>query len=261
MTPYDERSLCLVTRASLFRYVIFHPCLSSTNIEAYRLAMEGAPEGTVVIADEQTAGRGRLNRTWRSPRGVNFYGSFILRPPIPPDRAPQLTLVAGLAVAELLSLYRPGHVTIKWPNDILIDGRKLCGILTEMRARGEVEFVIVGIGININMKREDFPEDIRETATSLRDVCGVDIDRVEMVGKLVDNLEKWYRVFTRDGFRAIRDPWNVYAGLTGKVIRVIYKDEVETGTALGLDEKGHIVMRDGAGVIRHITAGDVYVEP
>jgi BirA family biotin operon repressor/biotin-[acetyl-CoA-carboxylase] ligase len=136
--------------------------LESTNTEALRLALENAPEGTVVIADGQSEGRGRLDRIWESPPSKNLYLSVVLRPDIPAASASLIPLMVGVAVADVISKYCPGRVRLKWPNDVLIDGRKICGILTEMRTRADrVHFIIAGIGVNINMRKLDFPREIR----------------------------------------------------------------------------------------------------
>ena len=236
----------------------FFPAIDSTNVKAHELALNGAAEGEVVIAEAQSRGRGRMTRVWQSPVGRNLYASVILRPPLPPSAAPQITLTAGIAVAELLSPYCPGRVAIKWPNDILIDGKKICGILTEMKSSAAgVDFVILGIGININMSREDFDPELRETATSLKIETGGTVDRLTLAGNLFALIEKWYIVLIEEGFKGLRHVFLAYTEMMGKRIQVVFNQEIETGVAVGIDDDGTIVMQDQAGAIRRVTAGDV----
>jgi len=239
-------------------HLYFFSTIDSTNTMAHRLAMQGAAEGSVVIADTQTRGRGRLERAWQSPPARNLYLSVVLRPPVAPSAAPQITLMAGVAVAELLSSYCPGKVTIKWPNDILVDGKKICGILTEMKSSAEgVDFVILGIGINVNMAWEDFDVPLRDTATSLRLETGATVDRLRVAGKLFELMEIWYRAFLDEGFLRVRDRFLVYTDLVGRKIQVIFKEDRQTGEAVGIDVDGTILMKDQGGAIVRVTAGDV----
>jgi BirA family biotin operon repressor/biotin-[acetyl-CoA-carboxylase] ligase len=233
--------------------------VDSTNTVACRLALDGAREGGIVVADAQIKGRGRLNRVWQSPRGMNLYTSTILRPKIEPAMAPQITLMAGLAVADLFSLFCPGDVSIKWPNDVLLRGKKACGILTEMKAAaGSIEFIILGIGLNVNMNREDFDPSLRETATSLQMETGMPCDRLDVISKQYNFLEKWYRVFLQEGFAGLRERWMRYADILGKRIRVVYKDEFQTGIVTAIDEDGTIRMQDDQGASHRVIAGDIH---
>lgn len=238
----------------------FHPLLDSTNTEAYRLAQKGANEGEVVIAEAQSKGRGRLERSWQSPPGLNLYLSIILRPAIAIFQAPQITLMTGVAVAELLSAYCPGKIVVKWPNDILINGRKICGILTEMKSSPlGVDFIVLGIGINVNMTPKDFAPELRDIATSLCIETGSATDRLAVAGKLFQLLEKWYRTFLREGFKGIRDPFLAYSDLEGKPIQVVFRDDVQIGVAAGIDEDGSILLKTKDGEIRRVMAGDVSI--
>ena len=188
------------------RRIEYYEELESTNTEALRLALEDAPEGTVVIADGQSEGRGRLDRIWESPPSMNLYLSVVLRPDIPAASASLIPLAVGVAVADLISRYCPGRVRLKWPNDVLLDGRKICGILTEMRTRADrVHFIIVGIGVNINMRKLDFSREIRETATSLRIGTECEIERLDVAIRLFEFLERWYRIFLSGGQDHIRE--------------------------------------------------------
>ena len=240
--------------------VHYFPEVDSTNIRAWRLAMADATEGTAVVADSQSRGKGRLNRAWQSPPGVNIYTSLVLRPRIEPAAAPQLTLVAGVAVAELLTGYHPPGVTIKWPNDVLIGGKKVCGILTEMKSTAAgIDFIILGIGINVNTGRGDFEPALRETATSLKIVTGTGFDRREVISDLFSRLEKWYSVFLARGFPGVRETWLHYADILGRPIRVVFKEDSSCGVVTGIDDDGTLVMQDARGGSRRVVAGDVYL--
>jgi BirA family biotin operon repressor/biotin-[acetyl-CoA-carboxylase] ligase len=230
---------------------------NSTNNVAFTLAKSGAPEGTVVIADAQTRGKGRQNRVWQSPPGCNIYTSIVLRPPIAPVFAPQITLMAGVALAELLSRYCPAKVRLKWPNDVKISDKKICGILSEMLTSLQgVDFVIVGIGINVNMAKEDFDPAFRDISTSLKEEVGSDIPRLDLIVKLYDHIGEFYKLFLERGFEPIREMWLKYADNMGKHAQVLFKDEVQKGRVIGIDEYGALLIEEGKN-IKRITAGDV----
>jgi BirA family transcriptional regulator, biotin operon repressor / biotin---[acetyl-CoA-carboxylase] ligase len=234
--------------------------IDSTNTMAYRLALDGAPEGVVVVADTQTKGKGRLSRVWHSPSGTNVYASMILRPQIAPAMASQITLMAGVAVAELFSGYCPEGVSIKWPNDVLIRGKKACGILTEMKTSAAgIDFIILGIGLNVNMNREDFDPSLRDSATSLKMEAGSINDRLDVISKLLDFIDEWYKIFLRAGFIGLRDTWMRHADILGKRIKVVFKDEIQTGIVNGVDDDGTILMMGENGVIQRVIAGDVHL--
>ena len=240
--------------------VHYFPAVGSTNSLAFQLAVNGASHGEIVVADAQTKGRGRLNRVWQSPPGANLYVSAILRPRIEPATAPQITLMAGVAAAELLSGYCPEGVSIKWPNDVLVRGKKACGILTEMKASaGAVDFIILGIGLNVNMDREDFDDLLRGTATSLRIETGIAQDRLDVISRLFGFIEKWYRVFVQTGFAGMRDAWLAHADILGRPIRVVDRDASQDGVVTGIDADGAILMRQENGSVQRVIAGDVHL--
>ncbi|MFA4916874.1 MAG: biotin--[acetyl-CoA-carboxylase] ligase [Syntrophales bacterium] len=235
----------------------FHE-VASTNDVAFSLALKGISEGAVIIADAQKRGKGRLNRTWQSPAGSNLYISIIIRPSTESACASQISLMAGVAVAELLCPYCPS-VALKWPNDVQVGGKKMSGILTEMRASGkEVEFVVVGIGINVNMKREVFDGDIRKVSTSLREETGADISRVALTVKLCDNFERWYKKYIREGFGPVRDAWLGYS-IKEMYTKVVSGDKVQKGQVIGIDETGALLLIDENKITRQIIAGDVSI--
>lgn len=259
VSDFTQRALSdSLKRNPLVSCVHYFSKIGSTNSQAFRLALGGAREGEIVVADAQTSGRGRLNRVWQSPPGANLYVSAILRPQIEPATAPQITLMAGVAVAELLSGYCPDGVSIKWPNDVLIRRKKACGILTEMKASaGAVDFIILGIGLNVNMDRKDFDNPLHDTATSLRIETGIAQDRLDVISRLFDFIEKWYRVFVRAGFAGLRDAWMAHADILGKPIRVVQRDESQDGVVTGIDADGAILMRQENGSVQRVIAGDV----
>jgi BirA family biotin operon repressor/biotin-[acetyl-CoA-carboxylase] ligase len=233
--------------------------IDSTNREARDRAKGGAREGLVILADSQSRGKGRLGRSWESPPGTNLYLSIILRPPVDPSDAPQITLLAGVATARALSDVSGLKCLIKWPNDILLRGRKLAGILAEMEAEGaRVGFVILGIGINVNWRREDFPADLGVKATSLRAESGKEISRAAVAAQLLRELEKEYTAFIREGFSPrLKDEWNRLSWINGKEVTLSLPEGEISGRALGLDTDGALLLLDGKGKTRRFIAGDV----
>ncbi len=238
----------------------FFPVVDSTNRLALKLAREGAAEGTVVFADCQTGGRGRLQRVWQSPPGCNLYASLLLRPAITPADAARITLTAGVAVAEMISNFCPEGVGLKWPNDVFIRGRKVCGILTEMKTAGSaIDVVVVGIGLNVNMAVEDFDPTHRHTATSLREETGRNISREDAAFLLCDSFEKWYQIFLGEGFACVRKQWLARSGMTGSRVRVLFQGEVQEGVVVGIDLDGALLLDDERGAVRRIIAGDASI--
>lgn len=224
---------------------------------ARELAIGGAAEGTTVLADRQSGGRGRLGRSWFSPPGVNVYGSIVLRPAIAAPRVPQLTLVLGVAVADAVRAVTGIECGLKWPNDVIVDGRKAAGILTEMEAEGEnVRHVIAGIGVNVNVA--GFPPDLAPTATSLRLAAGRTIDRPAFTAALLVAVERRYERFVADGFAPVRQEWERIAWLRGKDIRVLSPEGEVHGRVLGVDDDGALRLATPSG-IRRVVAGEVTV--
>lgn len=233
--------------------------LDSTNTTARELAESGAEEGTVVIAESQRRGRGRLGRTWVSPPNRNCYLSLVLRPLLAPSDAPLLTLVAGLAAVEAAREWHD-RVAIKWPNDLVADGRKLGGILTEMSTDNEtIRFVVAGIGVNLNSQPEDFPPEVRAIATSLCRLTGAPVDRAGFAARLLYHLEQRYDQFQHDGFAPLATVWEQYSCLTNRDIVVQSQAEHLAGVVLGLASDGTLRVRDAQGNERRVVAGDVTV--
>lgn len=238
----------------------YYDKIGSTNEEAFRLGEEGAPEGTVLIAESQTSGKGRMQRVWYSPPGANIYTSVILRPPAGTMKATQIPIAAGVAAAETLNELCPGKAWIKWPNDVLIGGKKVCGILAQIKMSGQaVDFVVVGIGINVNLGRKQFPRDIQAIATSMAIEAGREISRPELIIRLYENMAKWYRELTRNGFAAVRERWLNLSEMIGKTVSVMFQNDAVSGEAVGLDEDGSLILRTATNQRKTVSAGDATI--
>ncbi len=233
---------------------------NSTNLTAFQLGEQGADEGTVVIAEEQSHGKGRLGRRWESPDGVNLYCSVILRPPIMPSMAPQFTLLSSVAVAEAIETTTPLRPRIKWPNDILVNDMKVSGMLNEMSAETEkVNFIVLGIGVNLNMRREQFPDNLRHPASSLLLESGKKVDRVEFTRALLTAFDLLYDLYLNEGIAPIRKKWIQRSAFIGKKISVSFQGNESTGIAVGVDDIGALLLEHDDGRIERVLAGDVSV--
>lgn len=232
------------------------PELPSTNDTARELADAGAVHGEVVIAESQTAGRGRRGRSWSSPAGRNLYLSVILRPSLPPQRAPELTLVASVAACE--ACRKAGVDTgIKWPNDLLVGGRKVAGILTELSAEADaVHWVILGLGVNLNAGPGDFPGELRDVATSLAIERGQPVPRALFAAALLSELEQWLDLHASEGFEPIRAAWRERSVTLGRKVRADGDGGEVAGVAEDIDASGALLVRGSAGLFR-VVAGDV----
>lgn len=242
------------TLPPFFRLAAFDT-LASTSDEARRLARDGAPEGTLVTAKIQTAGRGRQGRSWVSPPG-NLHASLLLRPQVPMARAAQLGFAAGLAVADAIGAFAPkAAVTLKWPNDVLVDGRKAAGILLESEgnAAGQVAFVVVGIGVNLAAS----PPDTEFPATSLKAAAGRAPTPEAFLAALAPALALWYERWRVRGFAALRRAWLERAAGLGQALRARLPGETVEGRFAGLDDDGMLLL-DGPQGQRRIAAGDVF---
>jgi BirA family transcriptional regulator, biotin operon repressor / biotin---[acetyl-CoA-carboxylase] ligase len=232
----------------------------STNMVAFRLAEEGADEGTVVVAEAQHRGKGRLGRRWESPPGVNLYCSLILRPPILPSQAPQLTFLSAVAVARAIAATTSLQPVIKWPNDVLVGKAKVAGLLNEMSAETEkVNFVILGIGVNINMSRDQFPDDLRHPATSLLLESGCEVSRLEFTRALLTAIDETYDRYLDCGYEAIREEWLARCSMAGREVKVTFHDQTQAGMVMGIDEDGALLLRLHDGRIERVLAGDVTI--
>ena len=229
----------------------------STNIEAFKLATAGAPEGSIVIADTQESGKGRMGRAWSSPPGKNIYVSMILRPAIPPYLAPRLTIVAAVALSDTLIEAGVTEQRIKWPNDILSGDKKISGILTEMKGDTDaIEFIIPGIGININSTLNDYPPELHNTVTSLNMILNSITDRNEFLALLLSNFEKYYNLFLNGEFSGILSIWKERAEIISREIRVQQFNETFSGRVIDLNEDGNLIIDTGTET-RTVNSGDI----
>ena len=235
----------------------FHT-LDSTNTKAYQLALNGAEEGEVVIAESQKKGRGRLGREWFSPSFLNLYLSVILRPKIPPHQAPLITLMAAVATADAIQKFSGLLPLIKWPNDILLGGRKVAGLLNEIHSEMDrIHFVILGIGMNLNMDRKLFSKEIREGATSLKREMGQAISRKAFLQNLLQELEGWYEVFLKEGGAPVLKAWREQARIKGRSVQVKSFGETLVGSAVDVDSDGALILETEDGERKRVVAGDV----
>jgi BirA family biotin operon repressor/biotin-[acetyl-CoA-carboxylase] ligase len=226
----------------------------STNTIAREIA-GSVEEGTVVIAESQTGGRGRMGRKWISPEG-GIWLSIIIKPKIQPLYASRITLLAGVSAAKRICSYGL-PAKIKWPNDVLINGKKVCGILTEIEAEIDlIEFCVVGIGIDANVDTESFPEEARETSTSLKKELGSGINRVEFVQKLLEEFESLYLKFQKDGFSPILEEWRNMSATIGEWVKITTQARTIYGEAIGVDSEGALVLETGEGKLEKIVAGN-----
>jgi BirA family biotin operon repressor/biotin-[acetyl-CoA-carboxylase] ligase len=237
--------------------IIHHFQIDSTNTVAMNLAQQGAGHGTVVVAEEQTAGRGRMGRTWYSEKCSGIYFSVILRPPLSPSAAPVLTLMAGVATQHAVSAVTGLSVDIRWPNDLLVNGKKICGILTEMNAElGRLHAVVLGMGINVN--HAQIPAELKSTATSLRIESGRTWSRAQMIVALLKELETYYHLLLEKGNSAIVENWaaaSTYAH--GKRIRIVTHQGESFASTIGLDPSGALRVRYEDGREEALVAGEV----
>jgi len=229
--------------------------LPSTNTELARLASEGAAEGVSIVAEEQTAGRGRLQRAWSSPKGAGLYFSILLRPTIPQNYWPLITFMAAIAVGDALREAAGLETDIKWPNDLLSGERKICGILAEAIDTPSGRAVILGIGINLTQNA--FPPELANLATSVSEATGRAPDREQILAALLEALSCWYPLLEEPG--QIVDAWsNRSSYAIGKLVQVSNGDDVWQGTTCGVESDGALRLRTASGEIKLVRAGDVY---
>lgn len=235
--------------------------IDSTNSRAKILALNGAQEGTIVIAEAQTAGRGRMERVWVSPAKKGLWLSIILKPPISPERAPELTVLAAIATAKALEDFARLRAAIKWPNDIVINSRKLCGILAEIQAEPDcVHSVVMGIGINVNMQRDDFPVHLQDFATSALIETGKVLSRRELLLVLLENLESvYYEYIKSNGLEPFLGFYKSRSATLSRNVNVIERGSSFEGYALDIDKDGALLVRKSDGSIRKVLSADVSV--
>jgi BirA family biotin operon repressor/biotin-[acetyl-CoA-carboxylase] ligase len=236
--------------------------VGSTNEVAHELARNGAPHGTIVIADSQTRGKGRLERRWISPPGVNLYISFVLRPHMPIVDVPFITFTAAIALSEAISSFGVDS-SIKWPNDVLVGGKKVAGILTEAEPDNDkVSFVVLGAGVNINMTREMLAAelgDVAAGATSLLAESGSSIDRSHFAVVFINQMERWYGEFVNLGKDHIIREWTRRCGMIGRRVEIRCDDKVLKGTAQGINPSGYLLVKTEDGSTEKVVAGDIVI--
>ncbi len=234
--------------------------LESTNTTAKKFAELGEPEGTVVVAEQQTHGKGRMGRQWASPKGRGIYFSLIIRPKIPVMQAPQLTLVVATVIAEAIREQYAVPATIKWPNDIVVNGKKLCGILVEMSSdMDQIHHAVIGIGVNANNTREELPEVVTQwTPTSLYLETGSPIDRAHFTVYVIEQLERAYEMYLMSGFRPFRSKWESMAYSIGNEITITMVGETIRGILLGIEDSGALVIEEN-GIKRTIHSGEIII--
>jgi BirA family transcriptional regulator, biotin operon repressor / biotin---[acetyl-CoA-carboxylase] ligase len=241
----------------LGREIIYKDQVNSTNAVAFELAAAGCREGLCVIAEGQSAGRGRLSRHWHSPYGKNLYVSCVLRPGLRPTQVSPLTFLSSLAVSDTLGSLGV-EATLKWPNDVLVNGRKICGTLIELMAQQDaVAFVVIGVGLNINMSRADLSEEIADKATSLFIETGKYYERTRICGMLLDNLEKYYEAAREEGVDEICRLWEKRANIRGVLMEIVQTDRTYRGVCEGIGRDGAMFLREENGHIARVIAGDV----
>lgn len=239
--------------------IISYKKTDSTNVKAYELAEQGLREGSVILADEQAKGKGRHGRSWFSPPGAGVYMSCILRPEMTPAEIPKITLIAAVAVARAIRSVTGLDATIKWPNDIIICGKKVCGILTEMKAEQDrIDFIILGIGVNVNHAGGELPS----TGTTLAGesaASGMDgaVSRIEIVRTILRTLEKYYIILKNKGSGSIIEEWKELSSMIGSRVRVSMQNRSFDATAHNLDPDGSLIVRHDSGLLEKISSGDV----
>lgn len=233
--------------------------VSSTNDVARALALEGAEEGTVIIAETQTKGRGRVGREWFSPKGGLWF-SIILKPKIKAKEVSRITLAVGMAVAKALNRQLNLNAEVKWPNDVVVNGRKVCGILTESVTCDEaVKMVVVGIGLNADITLEKFSRSIRESATTLKEELKKEVSLEPLLCEIFYHIESEYIVLLKEGFAQVLSEWKALATFIGKHIEVTVVGRKFTGVAEDVDEDGSLIVRLSDGSAKRVMAGDVKV--
>ena len=243
--------------------IVYFEDIGSTNNEAKRIAaQENAPDGTVVVSEAQGGGKGRLSRSWFSPKYKGLWFSVILRPDFLPQEAPKCTLLVAVAIAKAVRKFGVA-AGIKWPNDILYEGKKLNGTLTEMSAEMErINYVVVGTGINVNVMPEDFPADVKDIATSLAIIKGEKLPRKEIFREILTEMESLYLEVRKNGFGKVFEEWRKYSVTLGQEVNVIGIGDHESfaGKAIDIDEDGALLVETEKGV-RKVLAGDVSIRP
>lgn len=244
--------------------ILYFESIDSTNNYAKKMALEGAEEGLAVVAGSQSDGRGRLGRKWNSPSGAGIYMSIILKPALLPEEVQIITLAASVAVVEAISRITGIKPGIKWPNDVLLEDKKICGILTEMNSEIErVNFIVLGIGINYNLQHDEFPAELADKATSLSAYAGdhginiKKLSRLEIVRAVLQEMDKIYCLIPKHGHAEIIDKWKEYSVTLGREVRIISGETEYSAVAEDLTDDGKLIVRCNDGSARLVQSGEV----
>ena len=254
----DARELKIPEGQLLGREVVHFKEIDSTNNYAKKIANDGCPHGTIVVAEKQTLGRGRVGREWKSYNNDGIWFSIVLRPDVDPENIQMVTLAASVAVVEAISQDQGIVCGIKWPNDIILNNYKLGGILTELSAEpGHINYVVVGIGININ--QDIFDDEIKNKATSLKIHTGMPISRVNLLGNILSKFEEIYNILLEGNTQEIINRWSKYSVTLGKEVKVIFKDIEHIGLAQSITSDGKLSVKCKDGIVREISAGEIQI--
>ena len=255
--PLEQISKSLTTKW-LGRSVHFYPEVDSTNVTAMELAQQDEPEGTVVLADKQLQGRGRGERSWHSPAGVGIYCSIVLRPELSPAKTMLLTLMTAVAIAKAVTRETNLSPCIKWPNDILINDKKVVGILLESKVGASgVEHAIIGFGINVNHTPADLPQELWSTASSLFIEVGEPVDRRELLVKILTEVEYLYEGLQRGDAAIILEEWRHFSATLGRHVSILQQGELREGIAVDVTEEGALLVRVEQNSLITVHAGDI----
>ncbi|GBE05296.1 MAG TPA: biotin--[acetyl-CoA-carboxylase] ligase [Nitrospirae bacterium] len=243
--------------------IIFYEAATSTSEKAMEMGSRRKGErleGTVIVADAQTRGKGRFGREWISPPGSNLYFTVLLEPCFPAAETPIITLMAAVAVVSAIREHTGLDASIKWPNDVLVDGKKAGGILTDMRSDSKgIDFVAVGIGINVNMPLNVLPEELRPVTTSLKAEKGETIDRAELLGDILYKLDLWYQRLLTGEKKALLDEWLSLNSTIGNRVQVKTEDRIISGLAQGIGDDGELIVRLSSGDVEKFCSGEVTI--
>lgn len=255
----DRDFLLTHVGGGLWKEIIVHDSVESTNNLALSLSAEGSlASGTALIADLQTGGKGRLGRRWISPAGMNIYMSLIIQPDLEPKELTMLTVLAGVSSVTALSKICSIPISIKWPNDLMISDKKLGGILTEVRADSDgISVAVIGIGININMCSKNFPEEIKDLATSIRVAAGISYSRNEIICQILRDFEQWYDILKKEGRGKLLDAWRKYSSTLGRTVMATVGQTSVSGIAEDINDSGMLLLRTPSGQQVTISAGDI----
>ncbi len=256
--PYPDEVTVGLGTAVIGNRIEYFADVPTTNEEAKKLARAGCPEGTVVVAESQSGGKGRMDRSWFAPRARGLWFSAVLRPQVNLVDTPQITMVVAVAVALAIREHTGVAVGIKWPNDLLVEGKKLCGILVELNAEMDrVNFMVAGIGINVNIDSNQFTPELSEIATSLKIAAGHHIPRVPLLRAILRSFDIWYQRWLHDGFAPILNKWRELCVTLDCPVTVHNLKDSYVGHALDVDETGALLVKMPDGTVRRLVAGEV----